>query len=423
MAYDDYAAVDVASPDDEEKRKYAMPAPLPPGSGLTQMPLATPSLRAAYAPDLATRASMIAPASEYTGAGDSRSAESADAATQSLAPEKKPTLSEAMQGTLAADPQPKWKDYAPAEKHGLAKVGSYLAAATAPFVPGVNEMVNVRPERRAEQQYEAADTDWTARRANELTVAELQQKPEIAEETGELRGANAANVARIAAGSREAVANTTQTGANTREAGREKTQKEIEDEKADTAKQIAKDREASQERIAKARDLNSKEVAKIRGELANDPNKLTVTMKTMKQQAQATLPQISKAMDETEKVASLLGPAEGRWNKFLQGEIGAPDPAFAHYTDEIHMVSTAVTLAHARGRMSNELFESFQKMFDAGKQSPENMMQALSVAQEWLEGYAQMGEPGSPVGNNTPAATGGSKIPTFAEHQAAKKKP
>ena len=125
----------------------------------------------------------------------------------------------------------------------------------------------------------------------------------------------------------------------------------------------------------------------------------------MKQQAQATLPGIDRALDETEKVANLLGPGEGRWNDFMTGKVGAGDPAFKHYHDEIGMVSSAVTLAHARGRMSNELFEHFEKMFDSGKQSPENMIQALNVAKEWLGDYAKMGPTGAPAAApNTPNA-------------------
>lgn len=180
--------------------------------------------------------------------------------------------------------------------------------------------------------------------------------------------------------------------------------------KLNSEESIAADRMASAERIAKGRNLVSQENAKLKASMQNDPNALTNAMKTQKQQAQATLPEIEKAQDETEKVAGLLGPVQGRWNDFMQGKVGAPSPEFAHYADEIGMISTAVTLAHARGRMSNELFEHFQKMFDAGKQSPENMIQALNVAHEWLSGYANMGEPGSTVGGGRRGtATGGGR--------------
>jgi hypothetical protein len=178
-----------------------------------------------------------------------------------------------------------------------------------------------------------------------------------------------------------------------------KTKTDIESSREGATQKIAQERIASAERIANGHNLVSTEVARMRAAAQNDPNKLTVMMRTQKQQAQATLPAIDRALDETEKVANLLGPAAGRWSAFMQGEIGAPSPEYAHYADEIGFISTAVTLAHARGRMSNELFEHFQKMFDAGKQAPENMIQALNVAREWLSTYAGMGEPGSPVRN------------------------
>src|ERR1019366_9287701 len=158
---------------------------------------------------------------------------------------------------------------------------------------------------------------------------------------------------------------------------------------------------ASREHVAQLRTEASKMIAAEKQANTDDPNKLTNAMKTMKQTAQATLPELDNALAETEKVKGLLGPTSGRWNDFWQGKVGASDPQFAHYKDEISFISTAVTLAHARGRMSNELFEHFQKMFDAGKQDANNMKEALTVAKEWLGGYAQMGEHPTAQGGKT----------------------
>jgi hypothetical protein len=196
-----------------------------------------------------------------------------------------------------------------------------------------------------------------------------------------------------------------QEGATGRENSREKSQEGIAGGKNKTAEEIARGKAESAERIATGHNLAQTEIARIRADAANDPNKLTNTMKTMKQQAQATLPRIATTLDETERIAGMLGPVEGRWNEFMTGKIGAGDPKFKHYLDEVGMVQSAVTLAHARGRMSDSLFKHFEKMFDAGQQTAENMIQALTVAQEWLTDYANMGEPGSPVGNK-PMATG-----------------
>ena len=243
------------------------------------------------------------------------------------------------------------------------------------------------------------------------------QKPELAELAGEQKGQlqaqrdeEADKRLKETLGSREGIATK---GNATKEdiAGKEITSHE----------DIAGNQIASREKIAKTADETRKLIAQeheagatSRAGMAQDPNKLTNAMKTMKQTAQATLPEIDAALDETEKVKGMLGPVSGRWNDFWQGKVGAGDPAFAHYKDEVAFVSTAVTLAHARGRMSNELFEHFQQMFDAGKQDADNMKEALTVAKEWLTGYANMGEPGSTTaGGGAAASPAAGKVKTY----------
>src|SRR4051812_35229002 len=49
-------------------------------------------------------------------------------------------------------PRPEWKDYAPAEPHGMAKFGHFMASLYRP----TNDFFNRRPEKNAEQAYEAA---------------------------------------------------------------------------------------------------------------------------------------------------------------------------------------------------------------------------------------------------------------------------
>lgn len=280
--------------------------------------------------------------------------------------------------------------------HVLSRIGNIagdvVAPATMSLIPGTD--LNRRAQEVGlESRIEQAKKEETAEEA-------VHQRPEIAEATGEAKG-RLQEEKDIAAEKR---LGETLTSQEKRETGKESTAKEIATGKegsaekiaegrTKSAEEVAKERAQSNERIAVGRNLAMTEAARIRAANANDPNKLTNTMKTMKQQAQATLPALDRALDETEKVAAKLGPVEGRWSDFWQGKVGLADPEYAHYKDEIALISTAVTLAHARGRMSNELFEHFQKMFDAGKQAPENMIQALDVAKEWLTEYANMGEP------------------------------
>jgi len=299
--------------------------------------------------------------------------------------------------------------------HGLAKAGNIAGDIVAPSTMALIP----RTELNQRGAYHENLRNLAADEARQTAEEAVRQRPEIAEATGAMKerldeardranreiqsghDVTRQNVAGTQAESRENVAGTQAGSREKVAAGQNVSRETIAGERNKTSQEIAHERAESAERIATGHNLAMTEAARIRASAANDPNKLTNTMKTMKQQAEATLPGIDRALDETEKVAQKLGPVQGRWNDFMTGKVGAGDPEFKHYKDEIGMVSSAVTLAHARGRMSNELFEHFEKMFDAGKLSPENMIQALNVAKEWLGDYAKMGETGSPV--NSPA--------------------
>lgn len=343
-----------------------------------------------------------------------------------------PSLAVAAQNT----PAPKYSDYAPAAPHGWAKAGHVLAAIN----PTTNRIVNEEPAAKAKLAYENATKERNTQfdQGAELEK-ETQARTKEKSEAG-LRGSESHQHEATARAAEQGTdllpwynddtkrteqVTRKQWGELTKERGREKSAQDISTGKNKTAtdistaknksaEEIALGKRESAERIATAHNLTQTEIARIRAASASDPNKLTNTMKTMKQQAQATLPGIDRALDETEKVANLLGPGEGRWNDFWTNKVGMDNPTFKHYYDEIGMVQSAVTLAHARGRMSNELFEHFEKMFDAGKQSPENMIQALNVSHEWLSDYATMGD--GPAGGAYPTtaplpkvASGGAK--------------
>ncbi len=301
-------------------------------------------------------------------------------------------------------------DVARPEPGLLGKIGGY---ATSILAPGIARMIPQTPLGRIAQQgqdlatmqnlQEQEQSAKEAQSREDLASAQAQEARTRTEVDGRVPEEKNETAKEIAAEKNET--------AKEIASGKNKTVEDSAAERVKAQQDIAQQRIASQERIAQGRNLVSSEIARMRAASQDDPNKLTTMMKTQKQQAQATLPAIDKALDETEKIAGQLGPTQGRWNEFWQGQVGASDPAYAHYKDEIGMISTAVTLAHARGRMSNELFEHFQNMFDAGKQSPENMIQALNVAKEWLGTYANMGESGSPVSGGSAPPPGAKVIP------------
>ena len=325
--------------------------------------------------------------------------------------------------------------YKPFSQLGVGgKIGRAVGYGASALVPHVASMIPETPLghiaeiNKDTEQLKQAQEQETAQRKEQTEGTAVAQRPELAEQKGVVEGQleqqRTQSAADIAAGKNktaEDIAGGKEKSAADIAAGKNTTAADIAAGKNKTAEQLAADRQQTAMDVAKGHDLATTDSARIRAASANNPDALTSTMKTMKQQAKATLPQIDKALDETERIANKLGPAEGRWNDFWQGKVGADDPDYAHYKDEIGMVSTAVTLAHARGRMSNELFEHFQKMFDAGKQSPENLIQALNVAKEWLGSYAQMGEQGSASAQPTQAPKGGGNKPTFGEFVTGKK--
>lgn len=438
IGVDNYAAVD----DDEDL--------LPQGEPGSYAPAVPPQADAAPVSAPAPNGQSSAPPVEATVGGDNAPGPvplSADASAgtpqlmrrPSAATQQPPASGMPPAGGSAPLPPPQWKDYAPAEP--TTKMGRFGRVLGDMFTgePKKDMQRSIQGYDAALKGYDAATTAATGQSEAKLRGAQANEAQARADTIGQTStvtmngiqytiptkdlekflGTSGTNATKqdIATGNNTTAVKTT--------GMRDTTSERNTDVKTASAQDIAADREASQERIAKGHDLVSTEVARIRAASANDPNKLTNTMKTMKQQAAVTLPKIQQTIDQTEEVANLLGPGEGRWNDFMQGKIGVKDPAFAHYKDQTEFVASAVALAHARGRMSGELYDHFLKMFDAGKQSPENMIAALQVAQDWLGDYAKMGEPGTSTGPPAAPPSGGSappKVMTPAEYLAQAKK-
>ncbi len=170
--------------------------------------------------------------------------------------------------------------------------------------------------------------------------------------------------------------------------------------KAQTASDLEAQKQKNRKELQTMRGAIQRELKADKGAAGAGGTKVTPRIQAMADMSRATLPRIDSLMGETQAVQDMLGPALGRWNDFWTGKVGAPNPRFAHYMDEMAFLESAITLAHSQGRVSNLIFEQFKKVFNSGKQAPENMMEALKVAKEWLSGYAEMAPSGIP---NTPS--------------------
>ncbi len=81
---------------------------------------------------------------------------------------------------------------------------------------------------------------------------------------------------------------------------------------------------------------------------------------------------------------------------------------FAGLRADLLMVSSAVALAHARGRLPENLREEFDNMINAPQQTPENLVSVLNHIKPWMDRMGQMGQTpgqnGAPASSSTPPA-------------------
>lgn len=126
---------------------------------------------------------------------------------------------------------------------------------------------------------------------------------------------------------------------------------------------------------------------------------------------------ISELQDPT--FASKLGIVKGRWNEFAQGKIGVNDPDMSGLQTDLIMTSTAIALAHARGRLPENLREEFDRMINAPEQTPENIISTLEHIKPYMKNLEDRAAIKTKSTGNTPS--GGTKL-TPAEYLAQKNK-
>ncbi len=146
----------------------------------------------------------------------------------------------------------------------------------------------------------------------------------------------------------------------------------------------------------------------------------TTQQRNISAQADVALAGIPDTIAEIKALAPQLGPVAGRWNEFVQGKVGLDNPAFAGLQSDLVMLSSAVALAHARGRLPENLRQEFDHMMNAPQQTPENLVAVLEHVSTWMNRMSQMGgsNPFAPPTNTpgaTPPANPLGNVPSFAD--------
>ncbi len=122
----------------------------------------------------------------------------------------------------------------------------------------------------------------------------------------------------------------------------------------------------------------------------------TSQQRTSAGRADVVLSSIPDVIQDLNQHGSQLGPGMGRFNDIYSGKIGAPNPEFAGLVADLKLMGTAVALAHAQGRMSNELLNEFNSMIAAPQQSPENIKAVLGKVQNYMTKQSELGH-GKPL--------------------------
>jgi hypothetical protein len=137
----------------------------------------------------------------------------------------------------------------------------------------------------------------------------------------------------------------------------------------------------------------------------NAENTPTMQQRTAAGRAATVVAMAPEVLGRIDSMASKLGPVEGRWNDFMQGKVGMDDPDFAALRSDLLMMSSAVALAHAQGRLPENLREEFDHAINAPKQTPQNLKATIQTMLPWLQKMQEQGHPqngGAPQGGNEP---------------------
>lgn len=123
----------------------------------------------------------------------------------------------------------------------------------------------------------------------------------------------------------------------------------------------------------------------------------TASTRTMQETVPKVLGFISRIYKDLDKVST--GPAASRYQEFMTGKVGAPNPDFATYRTNVALLTTLLMRMHTGSRTSSDMLAHFKGLLDSGRQSPENMRAALDTVKAYAEDIAaeKKPRPGAPA--------------------------
>jgi hypothetical protein len=138
----------------------------------------------------------------------------------------------------------------------------------------------------------------------------------------------------------------------------------------------------------------------------NAVNTPTMQQRTAAGRASTVVAMAPEVLSRIDAIAPKMGPLEGRWNEYMQGKIGSDDPDFAALRSDLLMMSSAVALAHAQGRLPENLRQEFDHAINAPKQTPANLKATINTMLPWLQKMQEQGHPNEQQGGGNAPSVG-----------------
>ena len=148
----------------------------------------------------------------------------------------------------------------------------------------------------------------------------------------------------------------------------------------------------------------------------NAVNTPTMTQRTAAGRAQVVVEMAPDLLKEIDDLGPELGPIMGNWNAFMQGKIGMDNPKFAGLRADFLMMSSAVALAHAQGRLPENLREEFDHAINAPNQTPDNLKATIQHMIPWMQKMQEQGHPNAqPSGGESGGPPAGAKVRDYTQ--------
>ena len=129
----------------------------------------------------------------------------------------------------------------------------------------------------------------------------------------------------------------------------------------------------------------------------NTQNTDTAATRTMSEAAPKVVSMVDRVAALVDKQAKDLGPMASRWQEFMAGKVGAPNPEFTKLRTDVGLLQTMLMRMHVGARGGQEMMKHFQDLIDTSKQSPQNLKAALGEIKEYANEVAKHGA-GNPGG-------------------------